>query len=96
LAQIVHFLEPMTLRITRLDDQHGTIIKVDGWLQAEGVSALEQELECAYAGRPLRLTLDLGGLRQADEAAVDLLCKVAATGAELTACPHYLALRLAQ
>lgn len=85
----------MTFRITRLDDPEQTILKVDGWLQAEGLADLERELERALENATARLTLDLSGLRLADEAAVELLRRLAAGGARLTNCPPYLALRIA-
>lgn len=85
----------MTFRITRLDDPEQTILKVDGWLQAGGLADLERELERALDNASAGLTLDLSGLRQADEAAVELLRRLAAGGARLTNCPPYLALRIA-
>ncbi len=85
----------MTFRITRLDDHRQTVLTVDGWLEAEGLPDLERELDRARGVSPAGLILDLSGLRQADEAAVELLRRLAAGGARLTNCPPYLALRLA-
>jgi ABC-type transporter Mla MlaB component len=85
----------MTFRITRLDDHRQTVLKVDGWLEAEGLPDLERELDRARRVSLAGLTLDLSGLRQADEAAVELLRRLAAGGARFINCPPYLALRLA-
>lgn len=85
----------MTFRITRLDDPQQTVLKVDGWLRAEGLADLERELERALDNASTGLTLDLSGLRQADEAAVELLRRLAVGGAQFINCPPYLALRLA-
>ena len=85
----------MTFRITRLDDPKGPRLKVDGWLEAEGLSDLEKEVEHACGDPSAGLTLDLAGLRHADEAAAVLLRRLAAGGARLIDCPPYLALRLA-
>ncbi|MGE5155262.1 MAG: hypothetical protein ACM3ST_14775, partial [Bdellovibrio bacteriovorus] len=85
----------MTFRITRLDDPQRTVIKVDGWLQAKGLPDLERELDRIRGDASAGMTLDLSGLRQADEAAVELLRGLAAGGAQFINCPPYLALRLA-
>ena len=84
----------MTFRITRRDDPQVTVLKIDGWLEAEGLPALERELG-RDGGPPRPLALDLAGLRQADEAAVILLRRLMASGARLVDCAPYLALRLA-
>ena len=85
----------MTFRLTRLDGPAGVVLKIDGWLSAGGVPELEREVQCALADRSASLTLDLGELRQADDTAAALLCRLVADGARLTNCPPYLALRLA-
>jgi hypothetical protein len=84
----------MTFRITRLEHPQGAVLKIDGWLRAEGLPDLEKEIENAFGDPPPGLTLDLAGLRQADEATVGLLRRLAAGGARLVDCPPYLALRL--
>jgi anti-anti-sigma regulatory factor len=84
----------MTFRLTRLDGPAGVVLKIDGWLSAGGVPALEREVQCALADRSATLTLDLEELRQADDAAAVLLRRLVADGARLTNCPPYLALRL--
>lgn len=81
----------MTFRITRREDAQGTRVKIDGRLEADGLAALVLACRDPAAG----LTLDLAGLRQADEAALALLRRLAAVGARLVGCPPYLALRLA-
>ena len=85
----------MTFRVTRLYDPQGALLQVDGWLEAEGLADLEREIGGANGRGPARLTLDLSGVRQADEAAVALLRRLAAGGAWLINCPPYLALRIA-
>jgi anti-anti-sigma regulatory factor len=85
----------MTFRITRLDEPQGTVLKVDGWLDAAGLPDLQREIDRAASASSTGLTLDLAGLRQADEAAVELLRRLAAGGARFINCPPYLALRLA-
>jgi hypothetical protein len=49
----------MTFRITRVDEQRRTILKLDGWLQADGLA----ELERTCGDLSARLTLYLRGLR---------------------------------
>ena len=84
----------MTFRITRLDDAQGPVLKVDGWLQAEGLPDLEREIGRVWVAGPAGLGLDLGGLRQADDASLWLLRRLLLGGARLIDCPPYLALRL--
>lgn len=85
----------MTFRITRLKDSRGPVLKVAGWLQAEGLPELEREIAGARSPGPAGLGLDLGGLRQADEASLCLLRRLVQEGARLIDCPPYLELRLA-
>ncbi|MCU0835854.1 MAG: hypothetical protein MUC77_15705 [Chromatiaceae bacterium] len=80
----------MTFRITRLDDSQRAVVKIDGQLEVESLA----ELLLACGDPSSGPTLDLGGLRQADEAALALLRRLAAGGARLVGCPPYLALRL--
>ena len=84
----------MTFRITRLDDAQGPVLKVDGWLQAEGLPDLEREIWGVCGVGSAGLGLDLGGLRQADDASLCLLRRLVLGGARLIDCPPYLALRL--
>lgn len=83
----------MTFRITRLDAPGGTLVKVDGWLEADGIAELERVCAEPSAGR---LTVDLGDLRQADASALDLLRRAAARGTRLVNCSPYLALLLGE
>lgn len=80
----------MTVRITRLDTPEGGCVKVDGWLGADGLA----ELERICSESPLRLTLDLKDLRQADETAVSFLRRLVVDGARLVNCSPYFALLL--
>lgn len=81
----------MTFRITRVADPRGAVLKVDG----EPRAAELDELRRACALPSARLTLDLAGLRHADEAAIAFLRNLGTAGARLVNCPPYLALRLA-
>lgn len=84
----------MTFRITRLDNPQGPVIRIDGWLRREGLAELEREIQRASAQSSARLTLDLAGLRWADEGAVALLRSLVADGTRLVDCAPYLAMRL--
>lgn len=80
----------MTFRITRIDDQRRTTLRVDGRLQADGLAEFERT-----CGDPsARLTLDLRGLRQADEASLALLRRLRAAGVTFEGLSSYLTLRL--
>lgn len=80
----------MTFRITRIDDQRRTILKLDGWLQADGLAEFERT-----CGDPsARLTLDLRGLRQADDASLAVLRRLRAAGVNFEGLSPYLNLRL--
>jgi len=81
----------MTFRITQVDGPAGTLLQVDGWLDADGLADLER----ACAGASGGLTLDLAGLRQADEPAVCFLRGLQAAGVGLAGLSPYLALRIA-
>jgi hypothetical protein len=80
----------MTFRITRIDDQRQTTLKVDGRLQADGLA----EFERACGDPSARLTLDLRGLRQADEASLAMLRRLRAAGVTFEGLSSYLTLRL--
>lgn len=84
------FGKRMTFRITRVDDQRRTILKVDGRLQADGLAELERACGDPSAG----LTLDLRGLRRADEASLASLRRLRAAGATFEGLSAYLTLRL--
>lgn len=80
----------MTFRITRLGSPRGNLIKVDGWLQADGLGELESACGDPSAGQ----ILDLRELRQADEASLGLLRRLTAGGARIINCSPYFALLL--
>lgn len=80
----------MTFRITRVDDPRRTILEVDGWLQVDGLAELERACGDPSAG----LTLDLRGLRHADEASLAALRRLRAAGASFVGLSAYLTLRL--
>jgi hypothetical protein len=80
----------MTFRITRVDDPRRTILEVDGWLQVDGLAEFEQACGDPSAG----LTLDLRGLRHADEASLTSLRRLRAAGASFVGLSAYLTLRL--
>lgn len=82
----------VTFRMTRLDTPGGSLVKVDGWLQADGIAELERVCGEPSAG----LTLDLGDLRQADASALGALRRAAARGARLVNCSPYLTLLLGE
>lgn len=84
------FGKRMTFRITRVDEPQRTILKVDGWLQADGLAEFERTCGDPSAG----LTLDMRGLRQADEASLALLRRLRAAGATFEGLSAYLTLRL--
>jgi hypothetical protein len=81
----------MTFRITRLGSPLSNVVKVDGWLRAEGLAELENACGDPSAG----LILDIRELRQADEASLGLLRRLAAGGARIINCSPYFALLLA-
>lgn len=81
----------MTFRITQVEGPDGTLLQVDGWLDADGLAALER----ACAGAAGALTLDLTGLKQADESALGFLRGLQAAGVKLAGLSPYLAMRMA-
>jgi hypothetical protein len=80
----------MDFCITRVDDATGTLLRIDGRLGRDGIGELARA--CEAATRPL--TIDLSGLRLANDAAIEALCGVEAAGAKLVGASPYLALRL--
>jgi hypothetical protein len=73
-----------------MDSPEGDLIKVDGWLQSEGLAELERACGEPRSG----LILDLRELRQADEAPLGLLRRLTAGGARIINCSPYFALLL--
>ena len=76
----------MVFRITRVDDENGTLLRVDGQLSLEGLSELEHASE--KASTPL--TIDLTDLRLADEPSLEALRHLESGGAKLVGASQYL------
>jgi anti-anti-sigma regulatory factor len=80
----------MQLRIVVLIEGSNTVVKVDGRLDAEGVSELEKvTLEVSAA-----LCLDLSGLRLADAEGIAALLRLQKAGAVIQGASPYLKLLL--
>jgi hypothetical protein len=80
----------MDFRITRIDDESGTLLRIDGWLGRHGLG----ELRRAHETTTMPITIDLSGLRLADDAALEALKRLESGGARLIGASRYLALRL--
>jgi anti-anti-sigma regulatory factor len=80
----------VSLRITRVDSDGGTLLRIDGRLEAECVTEFEKA--CEEASYPL--TLDLEGVMWIDDRAADTLRQLIAGGAVMTNASPYIALRL--
>lgn len=80
----------MTVIITRLDEAHGRTVRVDGWLVAGDLVALEEAMGDEVRG----MRLDLAELRSADAAGIGALRGLEARGAELWRATPYLRLLL--
>jgi len=80
----------VTVRITRSDSPEGTVLRIDGALRAEALGELEASCDAPVPP----LTLELEGLRSADEAGLALLRRLAAEGARLVGVSAYMALKL--
>ena len=80
----------MSLRITRIEGDQGTLLRVDGRLEAESLNELEQA--CEEAQSPL--TLNLEGLLWIDDRAAETLRRLMAGGTVVTGASPYVALRL--
>lgn len=78
------------LRITQVATDEGTLLRVDGKLDAESLSELEDV--CDEARPPL--TLNLGGVRWIDDRVAAYLRQLIADGAAVTDVSPYVALRL--
>ena len=79
----------MALRITRVVGE-GTVQRIDGRLEAEGLAELERA--CEEARGPL--TLNLEGVLSVDDRAAGALRRLADGGATLSNVSPYVALRL--
>ena len=82
----------MSVRITTCRSRRGSgvIVRVEGWLDADGAA----ELEGAVAGLAGRVSVELSGLRSADEAGLSSLRRLRAGGVALTGASPYLRLLL--
>jgi hypothetical protein len=80
----------LTFRITKVETEEGTLLRVDGRLDAESVSEFEHS--CKNAQLPL--TLDFGGLRWIDDEATGFLRQLLSDGAVVTNASPFVALRL--
>ena len=71
------------LRLTESPGGEGeTILRVDGWLDGDYVELLERE-GALYLAAGGSLVLDLGGLRFADRAGIELLLRWSRAGVQL-------------
>ena len=80
----------LTFRITKVETEEGTLLRVDGRLDAESVSEFEHS--CKNAQLPL--TLDFGGLRWIDDEATGFLRQLLSNGAVVTNVSPFVALKL--
>ena len=80
----------MTLRITRVKGGEGTVLRIDGRLEAESLD----ELERACDGARSPLTLNLEGVLWIDDRAAEILHRLIASGAAVANASPYVALRL--
>jgi ABC-type transporter Mla MlaB component len=81
----------MAFRVTGTEGEGGGVLRIDGHLDRDSLAELE--CACEIAQRPI--TLDLSGLRLADEAALEALVRLERTGTRLIGASQYLELRLA-
>mgnify|MGYP001828703294 FL=1 len=88
--RLAFYLAIMTLRITRVEAEEGTLMRVDGRLEDDSVT----ELERACAGVQLPLTLSLEGVRWVDDRALEALRLLIANGAVVTNASPYVSLRM--
>jgi len=84
----MHF--DVTVRITTFDESRGRVVRVDGWLIAGDVAALEE----AVGDRVRGTRLELADLRSADAAGVVALRGLEARGARLHGAAPFLRLLL--
>jgi hypothetical protein len=80
----------MDFCITRLEEAGGTRLSIDGEMGRQGLGELRRVLAASRGP----ITLDLGGLRVADEDALAALRALEAEGVRLTGASQYLELRL--
>jgi hypothetical protein len=80
----------MDFCITRVDENGGTLLRIDGQLSRDGIEELRRALEASAAP----ITLELSGLRSADEPALAMLSGLRANGVTLVGASQYLELRM--
>ena len=90
LASDLLFSFAVTLRITRANGDEGSVLRIDGRLEAECLGELERACEGA---RP-PLTLNLEGVLWIDDRAAEALRGLMARGAAVENASPYVALRL--
>jgi hypothetical protein len=78
----------MTLRISDHRADGSTVVRVEGRLEGEGVA----DLEGICSGASGALHLDLGALLNVDDAGLDLLRTLVASGATVTRVSPYIRL----
>jgi hypothetical protein len=76
--------------MTNVETEEGTLLRVDGRLDAEALSEFEHS--CKKAQLPL--TLDFGGLLWIDDRAAEFLRQMLSDGAVVTNASPFIALRL--
>ena len=74
------------LRIDKSQDGQKTVLRLSGRIQAEDLSALQQQLQQLDAD----FILDLNEIQLVDESAVRFLAECESKGTVLHACPEYI------
>ena len=82
----------VTVRITSFEKGHGRVVRVDGWLAAADVAALEEAVGEGVRGT----TIELADLRSADARGVAALRGLAARGARLHGAAPFLRLLIGE
>ncbi len=82
----------MSVRITTQWNRNRSraVVRVEGWLDADGAAELERVVACLTG----RVSLQLSGLRSADEAGLSSLRDLWGRGVSLTGVSPYLRLLL--
>ena len=85
-----YFPAILTFRITKVETEEGTLLRVEGRLDAESLGEFKHSCKEAQ----LRLTLDFAGLRWIDDEATEFLRQMLSDGAVVTNASPFIALRL--
>jgi hypothetical protein len=80
----------VTLRITQVETEEGTLLQVDGRLDAESLGELDRACKTAR----LPLTLNLEGVLWIDDRAAETLWQLKADGTVMTNASPYVNLRI--